>query len=170
MMNKNIALVGFMGAGKTVVAKNLAKSLNRKLVLTDAIIVSKEKKPIVDIFRDSGEPHFRKVEKEVVAEVSQKENLIIDCGGGIVLDQDNIDNLKRNGIIIYLCASPDVIYNRVRNQKQRPLLNVPDPKKAIEGLLAIRKDRYALADHTVNTDRKSVKEVVNEILTLVSND
>ena len=93
---KNIVLVGFMGAGKSVVAKNLGAILKRHVVSTDAMIVEREKRPITDIFKDSGEAYFRGVEKSVVEEVSKKNNLIVDCGGGVVLNQDNIDNLKKN--------------------------------------------------------------------------
>ena len=163
-MSKNIVLVGFMGAGKSSIATALAKTLKRKAVSTDALIVEREKRPITDIFRDSGEPYFRGIEKQVVAEVSRQSNLIVDCGGGVVLNQENIDNLKRGGTIFYLSATPDVIYERVKHERHRPLINVENPKAKIEELLNSRKSRYALADVTIETSRKTVQQVVEEIL------
>ena len=167
---KNIVLVGFMGAGKSVVAKNLGAILKRHVVSTDAMIVEREKRPITDIFKDSGEAYFRGVEKSVVEEVSKKNNLIVDCGGGVVLNQDNIDNLKKNGVMFYLEVTPDVIYDRVKNEKHRPLLNVPDPKARIEELLKVRQSKYVKAHYTIDTSHKTIKQVVNEILKWVQND
>ena len=169
-MSKNIVLVGFMGAGKSAVAKNLAMALKRKVVSTDALIEKKEKRPIAAIFKDSGEPYFRSVEKSVVEEVAQESNLIIDCGGGVVLNQNNIDNLKKNGKIFYLSATADVIYERVKNEKHRPLLDVADPKARIKELLKQRKSRYEQADYTLDTSRKAVDEVARKILKLMPHD
>lgn len=159
-----------MGAGKSVVAKNLATTLKRQVVSTDHMIEEKEKRPVMVIFADSGEPYFRATEKAVIADVSQKKDLIIDCGGGVVLLQENIDNLKKNGMLFYLSASPDVIYDRVKNQRHRPLLNVPDPKRKIEELLASRQSRYEQAHFTIDTSRKTVNQVVDEILKLVKDE
>ncbi len=166
-MSKNIVLVGFMGAGKSSVAAGLAKTLKRKVVSTDASIVEREKRPITDIFRDSGEPYFRGIEQKVVAEVSKQSNLIVDCGGGVVLNQENVDNLKRGGTVFYLSATPEVIYERIKHERHRPLVNVDNPKAKIEELLNSRKSRYALADVTIDTSHKTVQQVVEEILKLI---
>ena len=124
---KNIVLVGFMGAGKSVVGKKLAILLKRNLVSTDALIVEREKRPIADIFKDSGEPYFRGAVKAIVEDVSKKENFIIDCGGGVVLNPDNMSNLKKGGVVFYLKAKSEVLYERVKSEKHRPLLNsIPD--------------------------------------------
>jgi len=112
---KNIVLVGLMGAGKSTVAQILAKKLRKKVFSTDDIIVEREGRPITEIFRDSGEPHFRKVEKVVVAEVAGKKGVIIDCGGGVVLDPENVSNLKKGGIVFYLAASAEVIFARIQH-------------------------------------------------------
>lgn len=159
-----------MGAGKSSVAKALAKTLKRKAVSTDVLIVEREKRPISDIFRDSGEPYFRQVEKAVVAEVSRQDNLIVDCGGGVVLNPENINNLKKNGVIFYLAATPSVIYDRVKHERHRPLLNVEDPKGKIEELLNARKSSYEQANVTIDTSHKTVQQVVEEILGLIKND
>ena len=169
-MSPNIILVGFMGAGKSVVAKNLAVRLKRDVVSTDALIEEREKRPITRIFKESGEPYFRDIEKKIVAEVSQRKDLIIDCGGGVVMNDENIKNLKKNGVLFYLSASADVIYDRVKNDKHRPLLNVADPIATIKGLLTNRQPRYAQAHHTVDTSHKTIPDVVERIIKLYSHE
>jgi shikimate kinase len=167
-VNQNIALVGFMGSGKTTVACLLAKKLNRKLISTDDIIVQKEQCPIADIFAQKGESYFRDLERSVIAQVSQEKDVVIDCGGGIVLQEENIVNLKRNGVIVYLKASVDVLHARTKNATHRPLLKVSDPKAKIEELLLQREPFYKQADYTIDTSMKTVDEVVNDILRLFS--
>ncbi len=152
-----------MGAGKTSVAKKLAERLHKELVSMDDLIENREGTTISQIFSQKGEPYFRKVERDIVEELSQKGDLIIDCGGGIVIQQDNINNLKRNGRIVYLKTSPEVIYERVKAETHRPLLQVKDPKARIEELLKIREPYYNQANIIVNTDAKTVDEVVDEI-------
>jgi len=169
-MTQNIALIGFMGAGKTVVANQLARKLKRKLVSTDALIIEKDGRLITDIFKESGEPFFRKLEKDVVKEVSGLSGVVIDCGGGVVLDQSNIQNLKKTGVLIYLYASPDVIYGRVKDQAHRPLLNVEKPMEVIKSLFKVRDPFYRQADHIVDTCEKSIEGVIQEILRLIQND
>lgn len=164
---KNIVLVGFMGAGKTLVAQRLAEILKRPCVSTDRVIEDKEKCSIVEIFKASGEEYFRGLEKEIVKELSQKENLIIDCGGGAVLQQENIDRLKEKGILIYLFCDPDVIYQRTKNKRQRPLLNVPDSRIKIQELLDQRKSYYEQAHFTIDTSRLSADQSAQKILALL---
>ena len=168
--SKNIILVGFMGAGKSVTAKRLQALYKRKLVSTDALIEEREKRPITQIFKDSGEPYFRSVEKAVVEDLSRENNLIIDCGGGVVLNQENIDNLKRTGIMFYLKATAEITYDRVKNEKHRPLLNVADPKAKIKELLDARQSSYAKAHCTIDTSHKTIDQVVDEILNVIKND
>lgn len=166
-MKKNIALVGFMGAGKTVVGKALSKQLGMVFVDSDDAIVEREKRPITAIFARSGEAYFRKVEKDVLKEISQKDGLVIACGGGAVLDKENIVNLGKNGIIIYLHARPDIIYERIKEHSHRPLLNVKSPKKEIERILEYRMQFYNQADHTIDTSELEVEDVVEKILEVI---
>lgn len=160
---RNIVLVGFMGTGKTVVGKLLAKKLGREFLELDEIIEEKEECSIKEIFEKKGEPYFRKLEKEAVKEVSQKKAVIISTGGGAIVDEENFENLKRNGILVCLEASPDVILTRTKGLKSRPLINVSDPKKKIEELLEKRKPFYKKADSCINTDSLSVEQVVEKI-------
>ncbi len=111
-MKTNIALIGFMGTGKTVVGKVLAKKLNRKFVELDSLIEHKTGKSIPDIFQQDGEVAFRELEIEVTKEVSRDRNLVIACGGGLVLNKINIDRLKNGSVIVCLTASPRVILKR----------------------------------------------------------
>ena len=160
----NIILVGFMGTGKTVVGKKLASKRGMKYVSMDEEIEKKEKRSISEIFSKDGEPYFRKVEKEVAKELSGRDNLVIDAGGGVVLDQENISYLKASGRMICLNASPDVIFKRTEKHKHRPLLNVSDPRKKIEELLQHRARHYGNADIQIDTSHNDIDKVVREIL------
>ncbi len=166
---KNIVLVGFMGTGKTVVARKLADDMGKKYVSTDQLIEMREKKAIRDIFREEGEPYFRKVEKEIVKEVSEKKDQVVDAGGGIVLDTENVENLKRSGIMICLWADPPAIYERTKKQPaKRPLLNVDDPRKRIRELVEHRRSFYEKADHHVDTTDLDVAGVVEQIKRIIN--
>ena len=161
---KNIALVGFMGTGKTSVARKVALLVHAEYVDIDDCIEKKEGMPIVDIFKKKGEPYFRGVEKSVVRDIAAKKGNVIACGGGVALDRDNIAALKGNGVVICLEARPEIILERTRAYAHRPLLNVPDPKAAIEELLAKRRPFYAQADYSIDTSLLSVDEVAAEII------
>ncbi len=170
MLQKNIVLIGFMGSGKSMVARRLAKILKRDVVSLDELIEAKEGRPIKRIFEESGEAYFRDREKEVVTEVAGKESLVIDCGGGVVLNPQNLAKLKANGILILLSATTETIYKRVKDKASRPLLNVKDPKTRINELLKERNPLYAQADYTVTTDNKTVEETCREIIAYLGHD
>lgn len=165
---KNIVVVGFMGTGKTVVAKLLAEKLGREFLELDAIIEKREGSSIKEIFEKKGETYFRELERYAVKEAIKKDGQIISAGGGAIIDEENFKALKKNGVIICLEASPDVILKRTKGNTCRPLLNVPDPKKKIEGLLERRAVYYKKADHRVNTDDLNVEEVVQKIQGIIS--
>jgi len=161
---KNIALVGFMGTGKTAVARILAERFKADFVDLDSLIEEKENMKIADIFSLKGEPYFRQIEKDVVREISSKQGKIVACGGGVVLDEENIRNLKKGGFLICLSARPEIIFERTMSYTYRPLLNVKDPKAKIEELLRLRQPYYAQADYTVDTSNLSLEDVVGMIL------
>lgn len=163
----NIVLVGFMGTGKSVVGKTLAAKLDREFLELDEIIEQREGIAIREIFETKGESYFRDVEKQVVKEISEKTGIIISTGGGAVVDEENMRNLKKNGIIICLEASPGIILKRIKGLATRPLLNISDPKEKIKELLKKRETCYRKADFCINTDPLTVEEVVNNIIKLV---
>jgi len=165
---KNIILVGFMGTGKTTIATQVANRLTMKYVSTDSLIEKREKRTINEIFTDSGEEYFRDIESDVIREVSQAQNMVIDTGGGAVLRQDNIANFKSQGVVICLIADPEIIFERTKKYKHRPLLNVMDPKRKIRDLLAKREGFYAKADHLIDTGKLTVRQVVEEIVNMVT--
>ena len=167
---KNIVLTGFMGAGKTLLSKHLSARLQREVVSTDDLIEKMEGKPITEIFREQGESYFRECEKKVVADIAQKEGVIVDCGGGIVLAAENIANLKKNGIVFYLSASPAVIYERIKDQTHRPLLQVEDPKAKIEELLEKRESFYNQADYVIDTNRDDWNQIAQEIVDIMAKE
>jgi shikimate kinase len=164
MVNKNVILIGFMGSGKSMTASRLSKILGRKVISTDKLIEKREGRSISKIFDESGESYFRKVERKIVAEVSRQTGVILDCGGGVVLDAENRVNLKKNGILIYLSASPDSIYKNIKNRAHRPLLNVKDPRARIAKLLEERKPLYEQADVVIDADHKSIDQITEEVL------
>jgi len=160
---KNIAIVGFMGTGKTVTAKLLAKRLGLRYVSIDELIEKREKRSISEIFAKEGEEYFRKIESQIIKDVSEEENVVIDAGGGAVVKNENIKNFKKKGTIICLRAKPEVILERTKGYKHRPLLNVADPKSKIEELLLARSLYYKTVDWQIDTSNLTVDEVAKEI-------
>jgi len=163
-MAKNIVLTGFMGSGKSTVGKILARKLKRKVVDTDDVIEKEAGMRISEIFKNFGEEHFRELEKKAVKKVSKLEKHIIVTGGGAVLKKENLENLRKNGIIVYLHAAPEIIYDRIKNEKHRPLLNVENPVKRIRELLEFRAPLYADHDIEIDTSKFAPEEVAEEIL------
>ena len=157
---KNIVLVGFMGTGKTTIATQLATRLNMRYVSTDGLIEKREKRTINEIFTKSGEDYFRDVESDVIREVSGMDGLVIDTGGGVVMREENLVNLKSTGIVICLTADEATIMERTKKYKHRPLLNVEDPKLKIRTLLAKRAPFYAKADHCIDTGKLTIRQNV----------
>lgn len=164
----NIYLVGFMATGKTAVGKELARKKKWQFVDLDELIELKEKRVISDIFAQEGEAYFRRIEKLTLKEVAKEKKFVVACGGGIVIDPDNINVMKKTGTLICLAASPEIILERLRDSSHRPLLNVANPKKQVELLLKLRAPYYAKADKTIDTSKLAVKEVVNKIIKIVS--
>ncbi len=170
-MKKNIFLCGYMGVGKSAVGKQLAALLNFEFIDVDCAIVARENKEIENIFKDSGESYFRKIETEVLLELSQKNNAVIAAGGGIVLKDENIENMKNTGMVIFLSASVDTIISRI-NIKKRPLLKNTPPfelRGKIANMLEERLPRYKLCDIEINTDRKSISETADKIIKYYEN-
>lgn len=159
----NIYLVGFMGTGKTTVGEILSRKLKREFVETDRIIEKKEGLGIPAIFSIKGEAYFRKVEKEVLKDIASKDNLVVSCGGGIVIDKYNITLLRKTGIMVCLKARPSVIYERTKSYKHRPLLNVKNPMERIKELLQERERFYKKAHIFIDTSDIPPQKVAEEI-------
>ena len=161
---KNIVLIGFMGSGKTAVAKIISEKLKLKFVDIDELIEEEQGQAISEIFSTFGEDYFRGLEKEMVARAVREGDQVIATGGGVVLDPENMVNLRKNGVIIWLAVSPEAAWERTKRDGTRPLLQVNYPEKTIEELLSFRKALYARADFKVETSNLSVEQVVKEIL------
>ena len=167
-MKTSIALIGFMGTGKTVVGKALAEELGREFVELDYLIEQEAEKSIPEIFRQDGEVAFRELEIEVTKRVAENKNQVIACGGGIVLNKINIDRLKKSSVIVYLTASPKVILKRVSDGDERPLLKVANPAQTIQELLRFRKPFYErAADMKIDTSKLDVHAVTEQIINKV---
>lgn len=164
----NIYLVGFMGSGKTSVGRELARKKKWQFLDLDDLIELREKRAISDIFSKEGEPYFRRIEKRALKEVAAEKKFVVSCGGGIVLDQENIKIMKETGKIICLTASPEVIFKRTQGYAHRPLLNVKNPKKQIEFLLNLRAPYYARADKTIDTSKLAIDAVVKKIMRIAA--
>jgi shikimate kinase len=162
----NLYLVGFMGTGKSSVGRQVAARTDRLFIDLDVHIENKEKRTIAQIFSQEGEPYFRRLEKEALHEVSLQDNRIVACGGGIVLDDENIKAMKKTGRIVCLTAAAEDILARTSGHRHRPLMNVKDQKAQIENLLAARAHRYALADIIIDTSGLSVDQVVQKVIVL----
>ena len=161
---KNIVLVGLMGAGKSSVGMKLADLLTYEFLDTDNIIETQQGQSINDIFATHGELSFRKLENSVISDLGNLENKIISTGGGSVENIENLNVLKVNGFIVYLKASPEGLFERIKNQTNRPLLQNENPLNTLQILLERREKNYLLADYVVDTMGKDVDAVAREII------
>ena len=162
---KNIILVGFMGTGKTVTGRVLAKETGLELVDMDSIIEERTGRAISEIFATDGEATFRTMERELVQELSQRDGLIISTGGGIVLNPKNISDFEKTGLLVCLKASPERIFQRVEKDTTRPLLK-GDKKTKIATLLETRQSLYNAIEHGIDTDGLTAEETAKRILDL----
>ncbi|MBM7613736.1 shikimate kinase [Alkaliphilus hydrothermalis] len=161
----NIVLIGFMGTGKTTIGKLLSKGLDMEFVDLDTLIEERLGMKISQYFEKEGEAAFRKVEKAIVEEVSSRANIVISCGGGVVLDQENIANLKKNGKLLLLQAKVETVLERLKEDDTRPLLKAQDLVVKIKDLLDARGSLYIKsADYVFDTDGKKPQDIVDEVI------
>lgn len=161
---RNLALVGFMGTGKSSVGRALAMHFGFEFLDTDELIVARAGKPITDIFEQDGEAAFRELERQVVGELAQRSGCVISTGGGLGASPGHLGALKEHALTVCLWASPETIYERVRHSSHRPLLNHPDPLARIRELLGEREAVYKQADLLIGTELRNVKEVAHQII------
>ncbi len=169
MSKDSIALIGFMATGKSTVGKALKNHLGKdyKFIETDQIIIEIAGKPIPKIFVEEGERKFRDYEIEACKRAARIPKSIISCGGGVVLNENNIEILKQSCYIILLSATPEVIYKRAisEGKENRPIIDKKDPFKEIERVLRHREPYYqSSAEIIIDTTEKSIEMIVEEIL------
>ena len=160
----NIYLVGMPGAGKTTVGRQLARRMHRSFIDADHEIEARTGVKIPLIFDIEGEHGFRDRESKVIAELGRQTNLVVATGGGAVLRPENRAALKEGGIVVYLHATPHLLFERTRLDHNRPLLQVADPMKKIEDLFAERDPLYCeVADITINSLGGSISHLVRQL-------
>lgn len=152
-----------MGTGKSSVGRMVAAQLHFDFVDTDQLIESRTGKRISDIFAQSGEAGFREIEQQVVDDLGQMRRTVIATGGGLGANPAHLASLKEHALVVCLWATPDVIWQRVRSQTHRPLLQCPDPMTKISELLATRGPIYREADILISTGMRSIKEVAFQV-------
>jgi shikimate kinase len=161
---KNIYLIGMMGSGKTSTARELARRLGMNVVDLDEWIEDRAHKSVNDIFAQDGEGAFRSLESEALAEISQGEGHVVATGGGVVLSQINVKRMQETGLVIYLKTGLDVLWDRVKDKKDRPLLKATWPREKLRELAEARTKLYERAARlAVTTDRKTPAQVAKEI-------
>ena len=165
LRNGNLALIGFMGTGKTTVGKHLAELFGLAFAETDYLIAAEAGMSIPEIFEKYGEAHFRDLESRILKSLSEKTGCVISCGGGAVLRQENVDALRRVSRLILLTASPETILARTMQDSSRPLLRGKKSAEDIKELLSRREEAYQnAADITIDTDGMTIPELCREII------
>lgn len=160
----NIFLIGFMGSGKSTVASCLAKKFGMEIVEMDQVIVEREGMSISDIFAHKGETYFRDVESQLLTEIQAKQDRVISCGGGVVLREQNVKEMKKCGKVVLLNAKPETILERVKDDENRPLLQGKKDVSFIGDMMEQRRPKYEkAADFIIETDGKGAEEICKEI-------
>jgi len=170
MYSRHIFLVGPMGAGKSTLGEPLAKRLKRPFYDMDAMIVSKGRRSIPDIFEHDGECTFRAMESALLAELCKRDTAaVIATGGGVIISAPNRLRMQQNGIVIWLDVPPDVAAARIRGDRNRPLLSGVNPLHKARELDVLRRPLYrASSRHAVRVDKLSPHDSVNDILTFLT--
>lgn len=164
MSKKQIYLTGFMGTGKSMILNCLHEVCGFDKIEMDEQIVQEQGMSIPEIFEKKGEEYFRNLETELVKKISAMDNIVVSCGGGTVMRQCNVDEMKKNGTIVLLTAEPETVYERVKGSHNRPLLEKNMNPEYIKELMAARRPKYeATADFVIKTDNRTAEEICLEI-------
>ena len=165
LFDYNIVLIGFMGAGKTSISEYLKTLFAMDVIEMDQIIAEREGMSIPDIFEVHGEQYFRDLETNLLIEMQARKNVVISCGGGTPLRECNVVEMKKNGRVVLLTASPETIFDRVKDSHDRPVIENNKNVPFIADLMEKRRAKYeAAADIIINTDGKSLIEVCEELV------
>lgn len=168
-MNKNITLIGMMGAGKSLISERLSRRLDDYVAVdTDVVLEYHHNQFIPDMFKEKGEEYFRDAESKILEMVYTKDKMVVALGGGAFERPENRELVKKNSFVIYLKASPETLYERVKDSTDRPLLKKGFSKDDVADILAKREANYMQADSVVVTDGKTADEVVTEILGIIN--
>lgn len=168
-MNKNITLIGMMGAGKSLISERLSRRLDDYVAVdTDVVLEYHHNQFIPDMFKEKGEEYFRDAESKILEMVYTKDKMVVALGGGAFERAENRELVKKNSFVIYLKASPETLYERVKDSTDRPLLKKGFSKDDVADILAKREANYMQADSVVVTDGKTADEVVTEILGIIN--
>ena len=168
-MQGNLYLIGFMGAGKTAVARYLETYEHMEMAEMDQEIVRQTQKTITRIFEEDGEAYFRQLETALLMRLAQKKGIVVSCGGGVIKKQENLELMKKSGTVVWLQADPFTIYKRVRRDNSRPLLAGRMDPDSIRAMMEERRPLYeSAADVCVTVDGRSVAAIGQEILRKVS--
>ena len=153
-----------MGSGKSTVASCLAENYGMEIVEMDQVIVEREGMSIPDIFVNKGEIYFRDVESQLLREMQTKQDRVISCGGGVVLREQNVKEMKQCGKVVLLNAKPETILERVKDDENRPLLQGKKDVSFISDMMEQRRPKYEkAADFVIETDGKDAEEICKEI-------
>lgn len=166
LFSYNIVLIGFMGAGKTTISEHLNTLFAMDVVEMDQVIAQREGMSIPDIFEVYGEEYFRELETKLLAEMQERSNVVISCGGGTPLRECNVKEMKKNGRVVLLTANPETILERVKDNHDRPLIEKNKNVEFIMQLMEKRREKYeAAADVIIHTDGKSELDICEELVT-----
>ena len=164
-LQKPLYFIGFMGSGKSTVSRHMSHALDIPKIEMDDLLAERAGKPITQIFEEDGEEVFRQMETQLLREIGAGEPVLVSCGGGVVLRQENVEIMKATGTILLLSATPETIYSRVCHSTKRPILNGNMNVAFIADLMAKRDPAYrAAADVTVIIDGKTSDVIAKELV------
>ncbi len=161
---RNIYLIGMMGTGKSTIGEKVAKQLSIDFYDSDKEIEKKEGNSVSEIFTKHGELKFRELEQSFIESGHPESNCIVSCGGGLCMIHGMLEVLREKGFVICLWADAEVIFERIKEDRGRPLLLVDEPKREIQKIIEARRDTYLQADLVIDCNNASIEDVATKII------